>query len=50
MSSASYADLQKLAEGRQPDDLLFTTVSGAVLRNSNFRHYVFDRAVLRTVR
>jgi integrase len=40
--------LARLAEGRRPDDRLFATVSGAVLRNSNFRHHVFDPAVQRT--
>ncbi len=39
--------LRDLVADRAPDDLLFTTKTGKQLRNSNFRHYVFDPAVER---
>src|SRR4051794_34481668 len=39
--------LSALVADRRPDALLFTTKTGKQLRNSNFRHYVFDAAVQR---
>jgi integrase len=41
------AALLHRVEGRRPDQPLFTTATGAPLRNSNFRHHVFDPAVKR---
>jgi integrase len=37
--------LSDLLGGRPGDAPVFTTASGALLRNSNFRHHVFDKAV-----
>jgi integrase len=37
--------LAALVEGRPWDAPVFTTASGSLLRNSNFRHHVFDKAV-----
>lgn len=34
-------------EGRAPDEPLFTSPKGGLLRNSNFRHSIFDPAVQR---
>lgn len=34
-------------EGKEPDERVFRTPRGGPLRNSNFRHYVFDPAVTR---
>ena len=39
-------DLAALVAGRAPEDLVFVTSSGAVLRNLNFRRDVFDRAAV----
>jgi integrase len=39
--------LSTLAVDRSPEALLFTTKTGKQLRNSNFRHHVFDAAVQR---
>ncbi len=37
-------DLAALVAGKAPGDLVFTTPSGTVLRNLNWRRDVFDRA------
>lgn len=39
--------LAELLAGRRGDELVFTTAVGAPLRNTNFRHRVFDPAVRR---
>ena len=39
-------DLVVLVAGKAPTDLVFTTTSGAVLRNLNFRRDVFDQAAV----
>lgn len=39
-------DLVVLVAGKAPTDLVFTTTSGAVLRNLNFRREVFDQAAV----
>jgi integrase len=41
------AELRSHVDGGRSDDLLFTTAAGTPLRNSNFRHHVFDPAVKR---
>ncbi len=41
------AELRSHIDGRRSDDPLFTTAAGTPLRNSNFRHHVFDPAVKR---
>ena len=38
------AELSRLVAGRDPDDLVFTTVTGAALHHSNFTR-VLDRAI-----
>ena len=39
------AELTELVAGKRPDEFVFTTPSGAMLRISNFRHNVFEPAV-----
>jgi len=36
--------LAQLVDGKAPDNLVFTSPDGLVLRNTNFRHRVFDPA------
>jgi len=40
-------DLRALVEGRSPDELVFMSPGGGVLRVGNFRRDVFDRAAVR---
>ncbi|AWB88527.1 site-specific integrase [Salinibacterium hongtaonis] len=37
--------LRELCEGKHPDDVVFTSPNGHVLRSGNFRRNIFDRAV-----
>jgi integrase len=41
------APLMEYIAGRDRDQPLFTSAKGKLLRNSNFRHYIFDPAVMR---
>jgi hypothetical protein len=38
------AALRRQVGGRRPDQLVFITAAGTPLRNSSFRHHVFDPA------